>query len=75
MRVIKALVYIAASSVATIAYREGNGVLMNVMAVIMIMFFAYDGAMYMTNNEHSFLQDIVNDFFADGTKKENQSQD
>lgn len=75
MRVLKAMIYIATSSVATIAYREGNGVLMNVMAVIMIMFFAYDGAMYMTNNEHSFLTDIANDFFAGGTKKENQSQD
>ena len=75
MRVLKPLIYIATSSVGTIAYREGNGVLMNVMALIMIMLFAYDCAMYMTNNEHSFLQDIANDFFTDGTKKENQSQD
>ncbi len=69
MRVVKALIYITASSVATIAYRDGNNALMAWTMLIATAVFAYDLAMYMTNNEHSFLTDIANDFFTDGTKK------
>lgn len=69
MRVIKALVYIATSSVATIAYREGNGALMGAMVMICTVLAAYDLAMWMGDSDYPIIHDIMNDFFADGTKK------
>ncbi len=74
MRVLKAIIYIVTSSVATIAYREGHEVLMTWMMILATAFFAYDMAMYFTNSNYPIIKHIVDDLFADGTKKENQSQ-
>nr|DAX90337.1 MAG TPA: hypothetical protein [Caudoviricetes sp.] len=74
MRVLKPLIYIVTSSVATIAYREGNTSLMSAMFLIGDVFFGYDIAMYFTDNKYPIIRHIVGELFTDGTKKENQSQ-
>ncbi|WP_295731659.1 hypothetical protein [uncultured Limosilactobacillus sp.] len=69
MRVIKAMIYVATSSIATIAYREGNMSLMSAMFLIGDVFFGYDMAMYFTDNKYPIIRHIVDELFADGTKK------
>ena len=69
MRVLKAMIYVATSSVGTIAYREGNMSLMSAMFLIGDVFFGYDMAMYFTDNKYPIIRHIVDELFADGTKK------
>lgn len=72
MSLLKSITYIVTSSVATIAYREGHEPLMWAMMLVGIVMFSYEFTQYALDGKHPFLEDIVHDFFADGTKKENQ---
>lgn len=69
MNVIKAMTYIVATNVGTIAYREGHEYLMWVAIIIGMMVFAYDFTMYAFSGKNSFLTDIMNDLFAGDDKK------
>lgn len=75
MKFIRDWFSLAAGALATICYREGMEVAMSLIVMTWATLVAYDFAMLGTDGKHSFIKDIINDFFADGTKKENQSQD
>ena len=75
MKFIRDWFSLAAGVLATICYREGMDGAMSLIVMTWATLVAYDFAMIGTNGKHSFIKDIINDFFADGTKKENQSQD
>ncbi len=62
---------LAAGVLATICYRDGMEVVTAWIVMVWGALVAYDFAMLGTNGKHSFIKDIINDFFADGTKKEN----
>lgn len=72
MKLIRDWFSLAAGILATICYREGMGVVMTWVVMIWGALVSYDFAMLGTDGKHSFIKDIINDFFADGTKKENQ---
>lgn len=74
MKLIRDGFSLAAGILATICYREGMEVSMSLIVMTWAALVAYDFAMLGTDG-HSFIKNIINDFFADGTKKENQSQD
>lgn len=71
MKLIRDGFSLAAGILATICYREGMGVVMTWVVMIWGALVSYDFAMLGTNGKHSVIKDIINDFFADGTKKEN----
>ncbi|HJF54424.1 MAG TPA: hypothetical protein K8W06_04670 [Limosilactobacillus coleohominis] len=75
MKLIRDGFSLVAGILATICYREGMEVAMAWVVMTWGALLSYDFAMLGTNGKHSFIKDIINDFFADGTKKENQSQD
>lgn len=60
---------LAAGILATIYYREGMEVVTAWIVMVWGALAAYDFAMFGTDGKHSFIKDIINDFFADGTKK------
>lgn len=72
MKLIRDGFSLAAGILATICYREGMEVLMTWVVMIWGALASYDFAMLGTDGKHSFIKDIINEFFADGTKKENQ---
>ncbi len=69
MKLIRDGFSLAAGVLATICYREGMGVAMTWIVMVWGALVSYDFAMIGTNGKHSFIKDIINDFFADGTKK------
>ena len=75
MKLIRDGFSLTAGILATIYYREGMEVVTAWIVMVWGALAAYDFAMLGTDGKHSFIKDIINDFFADGTKKENQSQD
>lgn len=72
MKLIRDGFSLAAGILATICYRDGMEAVTAWIVMVWGALVAYDFAMLGTNGEHSFIKDIINDFFADGTKKENQ---
>lgn len=72
MKLIRDGFSLAAGVLATICYREGMEVVTTWIVMIWGALASYDFAMLGTDGKHSFIKDIINDFFADGTKKENQ---
>ena len=72
MKFIRDWFSLAAGVLATICYRDGMEVAMSLIVMTQATLVAYDVAMLGTDGKHSFIKDIINDFFADGTKKENQ---
>lgn len=78
MKLIRDVFCLVAGILATICYREGMGVAVTLVVMIWAALVSYDFAMLGTNGKHSFITDIMNDFFTDGTKKdadlENQRQ-
>ena len=75
MKFIRDWFSLAAGILAAICYREGMEVVTTWIVMVWGALASYDFAMLGTDGKHSFIKDIINDFFADGTKKENQSQD
>lgn len=69
MKLIRDGISLLAGILATICYREGMEVSMAWVVMIWAALAAYDFAMLGTNGKHSFIKDIINEFFADGTKK------
>lgn len=78
MKLIRDGFSLAAGILATICYREGMGVAMTLVVMVWGALASYDFAMLGTDGKHSFITDIMNEFFTDGTKKdadlENQRQ-
>lgn len=72
MKLIRDGFSLAAGVLATICYREGMEVVTTWIVMVWGALASYDFAMLGTDGKHSFIKDIINDFFADGTKKENQ---
>lgn len=73
MKLIRDGFSLAAGILATICYREGMEVVTTWVVMIWAALASYDFAMLGTDGKHSFIKDIINDFFADEiTKKENQ---
>lgn len=72
MKLIRDVFSLSAGVLATICHRDGMDGAMSLIVMIWATLVAYDFAMLGTNGKHSFIKDIINDFFADGTKKENQ---
>ena len=75
MKLIRDVFSLAAGVLATVCHRDGMDGAMSLIVMTWAALVAYDFAMLGTDGKHSFIKDIINDFFADGTKKENQSQD
>ncbi len=72
MKLIRDVFSLAAGVLATVCHREGMDGAMSLIVMTWAALVAYDFAMLGTDGKHSFIKDIINDFFADGTKKENQ---
>ena len=72
MKLIRDGISLLAGILATICYREGMEVVTAWIVMVWGALASYDFAMLGTNGKHSFIKDIINEFFADGTKKENQ---
>ena len=72
MKLLRDVFSLAAGVSATICYRDGMDGAMSLIVMNWAALVAYDFAMLGTDGKHSFIKDIINDFFADGTKKENQ---
>ena len=72
MKLIRDVFSLAAGVLATICHRDGMDIAMSLIVMTWAALVAYDFAMLGTDGKHSFIKDIINDFFADGTKKENQ---
>ena len=68
MKFIRDWFSLAAGVLATICYREGMDGAMSLIVMTWATLVAYDFAMLGTDG-HSFIKNIINDFFADGTKK------
>ena len=69
MKLIRDWFSLAAGVLAAICYREGMDGAMSLIVMTWAALVAYDFAMLGTDGKHSFIKDIINDFFADGTKK------
>lgn len=69
MKLIRDGFSLAAGILATICYRDGMEVAMSLIVMTWAALVAYDFAMLGTDDKNSFIKDIINDFFADGTKK------
>lgn len=69
MKFIRDWFSLAAGVLATICYRDGMDGAMSLIVMTWATLVAYDFAMLGTDGKHSFIKDIINDFFADGTKK------
>ena len=69
MKFIRDWFSLAAGVLATICYRDGMEVVTAWIVMVWGALTAYDFAMLGTDGKHSFIKDIINDFFADGTKK------
>lgn len=78
MKLIRDGISLLAGILATICYREGMDGAMSLIVMTWATLVAYDFAMLGTDGKHSFITDIMNEFFTDGTKKdadlENQRQ-
>lgn len=69
MKLIRDVFSLAAGVLATVCHREGMDGAMSLIVMTWAALVAYDFAMLGTDGKHSFIKDIINDFFADGTKK------
>ena len=69
MKLIRDGFSLAAGILATICYRDGMEVVTAWIVMVWGALVAYDFAMLGTDGKHSFIKDIINEFFADGTKK------
>ena len=69
MKLIRDVFSLAAGVLATICHRDGMDGAMSLIVMTWATLVAYDFAMLGTDGKHSFIKDIINDFFADGTKK------
>lgn len=69
MKLIRDVFSLAAGVLATVCHREGMEVSMAWVVMIWAALASYDFAMLGTDGKHSFIKDIINEFFADGTKK------
>ena len=78
MKFIRDWFSLAAGVLATMCYREGMDGAMSLIVMTWATLVAYDFAMLGTDGKHSFITEIMNEFFTDGTKKdaelENQRQ-
>ena len=78
MKLLRDVFSLAAGVLATIFYRDGMNVAIGWVVMIWAALVAYDFAMLGTNGKYSFITEIMNEFFTDGTKKdadlENQRQ-
>lgn len=71
MKLLRDAFSLTAGVLATICYRDGMGGAMGLIVMAWGALAAYDFAMLGTDGKHSFITEIMNEFFADGTKKEN----
>lgn len=68
MKLIRDVFSLAAGVLATICHRDGMEVVTAWIVMVWGALAAYDFAMLGTDG-HSFIKNIINDFFADSTKK------
>lgn len=74
MKLLRDIFSLAAGVLATICYRDGMDGAMSLIVMTWAALVAYDFAMLGTNGKHSFITEIMNEFFTDGTKKGDQRE-
>lgn len=74
MKLIRDGFSLAAGILATICYREGMEVVTTWIVMVWGALASYDFAMLGTDGKHSFITEIMNEFFTDGTKKGDQRE-
>lgn len=74
MNLLRDMFHLTAGVLLTIFYREGMQVAMNWTFVIWTIVAAYDLTMWLSDGKHSFIKDIINDFFADEDTKKGTSR-